>query len=161
MKRIDIYTDGACSTDVKIGGWAYVCREYRDSGEPTTFYESGYRLNTTNNRMELLSVLNALKYIVDYENNCKVTIFSDSAYVVNAINMGWLRKWQLNGWMLTSDEKEVKNKNLWKKILSIIEYIEDNCNIYLEFKKVKGHSGDELNELADKLATGEVKKRKK
>lgn len=146
-----IFTDGACSGNPGPGGWAAII----------TFSEkykilSGNEVNTTNNRMELLSVVMALfKIINEYRNECdEITIISDSAYVVNAINKNWLKLWKSKGWN-TSQDKQIKNADLWKKLDNLLDLFEV-IEIKVNFEKVKGHSGNYFNELVDKKAREEV-----
>lgn len=158
--KLKIYTDGACSTELRLGGWAVV---YKFENEDV-FCETGHATNTTNNQMELYAFYKALKFIYNSVSDCEIEIYSDSAYVVNAVKLGWLKKWSKNGWMLSSGDGKIKNVKLWKAILNILSYLEEYCFDYgcmsLKIEKVKGHNGDELNEMADKLATSEVKKLK-
>ncbi|HHU42865.1 MAG: ribonuclease HI [Bacillota bacterium] len=143
MKHVDIYTDGACSNNPGKGGWAailiYKGREKVISG--------GYA-NTTNNRMELFAIITALKQL---KEKCDVTIYSDSSYSLNPFIKGWISKWQNNGWK-TSNNKEVKNKDLWHALL-----LEANKH-KVTFVKVKGHSDNEYNNRCDKLAKEEIEK---
>lgn len=144
---VRIYTDGACSENPGPGGWAYV---FNSEEECKT--NAGYELSTTNNRMELMAVLNALNKIEDiskHKNN-EYEIYSDSAYVVNSINNCWLTKWKLNGWK-TTQGSDIKNKDIWLKIDALLKNIRQR-NIKLTIIKVKGHAGNTFNELVDKLA---------
>lgn len=145
MKQIELYTDGACSVNVQIGGWGCILI-YKDSKKEL----SGGELNTTNNRMELMAVIKGLEAL---KEPCQVNIYSDSAYVVNAFEKNWITSWQLAGWK-TASKEEVKNIDLWKKILSLSSYHK------IKFIKVKGHSDNELNNRCDFLATNEIKKLK-
>lgn len=145
MKEIAIYTDGACSGNPGPGGWAAVLLYNEKKLEL-----SGYQEETTNNRMELTAVIRALEAL---KMPCAVHLYSDSTYVVNAFNKGWLLSWQRNNW-LKSDKKPVENQDLWKELLPLAE------THTVRFHLVKGHSDNEYNNLCDKLATGEVKSRK-
>ncbi len=145
MKEIDLYTDGACSGNPGIGGWAAVLIYNGKQKEI-----SGGEIETTNNRMELTAVIKGLEAL---KEKCKVVIHSDSAYVVNAINNNWLINWQLNGWK-TSSKDEVLNRDLWERLLELLSIHSST------FVKVKGHSTNELNNLCDKLAVAEVQKLK-
>lgn len=143
MKKITIYTDGSCSGNPGAGGWGAVLiyngKEKRISGGENP---------TTNNRMELAAPISALSAL---KEPCEVELYSDSAYLVNAFNNGWLNSWQTNGWR-TADKKEVKNADLWQKLLGL-------CKIHkVEFIKVKGHSDNEYNNICDKLAVEETQK---
>ncbi len=137
MKEVTIYTDGACSGNPGPGGWAalliYNGHEKEISG--------GEKL-TTNQRMELKAALEALAAL---KEPCKVKIYSDSAYLVNAFRQGWLKKWQRNGW-LTIEKKPVENRDLWESLLALTERHE------VEWYKVKGHSNNYYNERCDRLA---------
>lgn len=146
---VRIFTDGACSGNPGIGGWAaIICTDT----EVKTL--SGGCDDTTNNRMELLAVVNGLTHVL-VKGHREVLIASDSAYVVNAINNRWVNKWQANGWIKT-DGEPVKNTDLWQSLLELIESFDK-----VEFMKVKGHAGHHLNETADKCARNEVQRLKK
>ena len=144
-----IYTDGSCSLNNKndttfdgCGGCAtVVCNETSIIQEIVEHYR-----NTTNNRMELRAVWNALK-VAEAQNEC-CTIYIDSAYIVNCFEQKWYKKWLANGWR-TSNRQAVKNVDLWKEIIHIYNRIESRLTIV----KVKGHSGNPMNERADMLAT--------
>ena len=147
-----IFTDGACSSNPGPGGWAAIINLKEE-----TKILSGNKLDTTNNYMELMAAKEAVKYFIrkEDEHQCdNVRIMSDSAYVVNAINKGWLKKWSKNGWK-TKDGNDIANKELWKELHNLLE--KDKCG-KIKFVKVKGHSGDTFNELADKVAKEEVEK---
>jgi len=138
---VDIYTDGACSGNQfkeNSGGWGAVLI----SGEKRKEISGGAR-NTTNNRMELTACIMGLRELK--QANVKINMYSDSAYIVNCINNGWYRKWEMNGWK-TSKKEPVENRDLWEELLRLIKKFE------VEFIKVKGHSGNELNDRADELA---------
>ena len=143
---IRFFTDGACSGNPGPGGWAFII--YDSNGCKKV---SGNECETTNNRMELTAVVEALRYICDNSTMFDVCeIISDSSYVVNAINNQWISRWTINGWKTTRGD-DIKNKDLWlsfKRYISII----DNIGIPLSFKKVKGHSGNTFNEQADEEA---------
>ena len=143
MKKVDIYTDGACSGNPGPGGWGAILSFGQKSKEI-----SGYEEDTTNNRMELKAVVEALKIL---KEPCEVTIYSDSAYVVNAFTKGWVESWKSNGWKSTSKNK-IKNIDLWKELDSLVN--EHNVS----WEKVAGHSGDALNEKCDDLAKSEIQK---
>lgn len=137
-KSISIWTDGACSGNPGPGGWAAILLWGEHKKEI-----HGREDHTTNNRMELSAVIYALQSLKS--NNYEVIIHSDSAYVVNAIEKGWLTNWRQNGWK-TANKKPVENQDLWKLLYPLlIEYKPS-------FIKVKGHSGIHWNEEADKLA---------
>ncbi|MCH5164359.1 MAG: ribonuclease HI [Clostridiales bacterium] len=141
MKQVTIYTDGACSGNPGAGGY---CAILSYKGQQKTV--SGYEANTTNNRMELLAIIEGLKAL---KEQCEVQLYSDSSYCVNAFTQGWLKSWELKGWR-TSDNKDVKNVELWQELLQLTNYHK------VFFNKVKGHSDDELNNLCDKIARKEI-----
>lgn len=148
--KIRIYTDGACSENPGPGGWASIW--VSDNGIKVI---SGNNPNTTNNQMELLAVVKSLYRIRYYSDYCKeFEIYSDSAYVVNSINNNWIDRWMLNDWK-TSRGDDVKNVELWKEILHLL-YTTRMLGVKITFIKVKGHSGDTLNEYADEIAKKEV-----
>ncbi len=141
MKKITIYTDGACSGNPGIGGWAAVL-SYKNNIKEI----SGYDKETTNNRMEMYAVIQALRAL---KEPCECEIFSDSQYVVDAINLDWISSWQLKDWR-TSSKTEVKNIDLWKALLF------EMSKHKVTFTKVKGHANVELNERCDKLAKAAI-----
>ena len=142
MKEVTIYTDGACSGNPGPGGWgAILMYEYIKKEI------SGAKKDTTNNIMEITAVLEALKLL---KVECKVKVYSDSAYVVNAFKQGWIYNWQKNNWK-TADKKPVKNQELWKELYA--ELLKHKFN----FVKVKGHSDNEFNNRCDFLATSAIK----
>ena len=143
MKNITLYTDGACSGNPGAGGWACVLI-FNDNKKEM----SGGESLTTNNKMELLAVINGLKAL---KEPCNVEIFSDSAYVVNAFLNDWIGNWIKNGWK-TVNKKEVLNQELWKELIKLTEIHSIHWN------KVKGHSDNELNNRCDELARNEVEK---
>lgn len=143
MKKVDIYTDGACSGNPGIGGW---CAILIYNGIEKTI--SGFNKQTTNNRMEVFAIIQGLAAL---KERCEVTIYSDSAYAVNAIENGWLESWKCNGWR-TGDNKEVKNIDLWNDLS--LRMSEHN----VRFVKVKGHADNEYNNLCDKTARAEIDK---
>lgn len=142
MKKVVIYTDGACSGNPGIGGWCAILM-YKQHEKVV----SGYNKYTTNNRMELFSVIQGLAQL---KEPCEVDLYSDSAYVVNAINNGWLECWKKNAWR--KSDGEVKNVDLWKMLLIKLE-----CH-NVNFIKVKGHADNEYNNRCDEVARGEIKK---
>ncbi|MFR6640101.1 MAG: ribonuclease HI [Christensenellales bacterium] len=143
MKKVDIYTDGACSGNPGIGGW---CAILIYNGIEKTI--SGFNKQTTNNRMEVFAIIQGLAAL---KERCEVTIYSDSAYAVNVIENGWLESWKRNGWR-TGDNKEVKNIDLWNDLS--LRMSEHN----VRFVKVKGHADNEYNNLCDKTARAEIDK---
>ena len=142
MKKVTIYTDGACSGNPGPGGWGAVLI-YGETKKEI----SGARENTTNNIMEITAVLEALKLL---KEECEVEVYSDSAYVVNAFNQGWIYNWQKNNWK-TSGKDPVKNRELWEELYSYTRKHK------VTFIKVKGHSDNELNNRCDFLATSAIK----
>lgn len=143
MKEVEIYTDGACSGNPGPGGY---CAILEFNGNEKVI--SGGEKNTTNNRMELLAVIVSLKAL---KEKCHVKLYSDSAYVCNAINNNWLNTWQINNWR-TANKKEVLNKDLWDELLNLLSIHK------VEFIKVKGHADNEKNNRCDKIARSEILK---
>lgn len=143
MEEISIYTDGACSGNPGKGGWGALLIAGENKKEI-----SGGEKETTNNRMELTAPIEALKLV---KRPCKIKLYSDSAYLVNAFANGWIYNWQKNGWK-TADKKDVKNRDLWEEIYKFTK-IHD-----IEWIKVKGHSDNEYNNLCDRLAVAAIKK---
>lgn len=143
MKQVTIYTDGACSGNPGPGGWGAILM-YKDK----KLELSGYEAHTTNNRMELLAPIQALSRL---KEPCEVSVYSDSAYLVNAFRQGWLDNWLKRGW-LKADRKPVENQDLWKELLKY----QDIHSI--RWIKVKGHADNAFNNRCDELATGEIKK---
>ena len=147
INNVKIYTDGACSGNPGKGAFSYVILindiEIKN-------YCNGF-IKTTNNRMELMAIIESIKFIKNLENINKETniiIYSDSKYVVDSINKRWLNNWILK------DFKNVKNVDLWK------EYLAVNNNLNIDFIWVEGHSNIKYNEICDKLATNFIKKGK-
>lgn len=138
-----LYTDGACSGNPGAGGWACIL-SYKGNEKVL----SGGENLTTNNRMELMAVIVGLENIKEGHD---VKVYSDSAYVVNAFNQGWIDNWQKLGWK-TSGKSEVSNKDLWQRLLQAKE------KLNVEFVKVKGHSDNEMNNRCDCLAREEILK---
>lgn len=137
MKEVTIYTDGACSGNPGKGGYGIVLL-YKDKRRE--FFE-GYKM-TTNNRMETMAVITALKLL---KEPCKVNLYTDSSYVVNAINKGWVHNWKKNNWV-NSSKKKTPNVDLWEELLSLL----DIHNV--TFIWVKGHADNEENNRCDYLA---------
>lgn len=146
MHKVEIYTDGSCSGNGKEnspGGWGFLVlydgKEVKEC--------NGGETSTTNNRMEMLAVLNACRC---YDNEFNVEpaeciIHTDSAYIHSCISQSWWKNWVRNGW-INSKKQPVKNKDLWLKIIPFFQRLD------IKFEKVKGHSGNVWNERADKLA---------
>lgn len=142
MKKVEIYTDGACSGNPGKGGWGAVL-VYGEKEKEL----SGAEKDTTNNRMELTAVIEALGAL---KQPCNVVLTTDSKYVCDAINKGWVYSWKKNGWK-KSDKKPALNVDLWEKLLPLLE----KHNV--EFVWVKGHNGHPYNERCDTLAVSEYK----
>lgn len=145
MKKVDIYTDGACSGNPGAGGWAAILFYNGNKKEV-----SGYDKNTTNNRMELFAIIQGLNQL---KEQCEVNVYSDSAYAVDSFNKNWIDSWQKNNWK-TADKKDVKNKDLWTDLL--IKTGKHNVT----FIKVKGHSDNEFNNRCDELARDAINQAK-
>lgn len=145
MKKVEIFTDGACSGNPGPGGWGAILRCNGTEKEL-----SGGEKDTTNNRMELTGVIEALKAL---KFPCDVTITTDSKYVYDSITKGWVYKWKENGWR-KPDKKPALNPDLWGELLSLL----DIHNV--TFKWVKGHNEHPENERCDKLAVAECEKYK-
>ncbi|MCI5550517.1 MAG: ribonuclease HI [Christensenellales bacterium] len=143
MKEVTIYTDGACSGNPGPGGWGAVLMYGEHRKEI-----SGGDAHTTNNRMELTGPIEALELL---KQPCKVRLYSDSAYLVNAFNQHWIANWQRNGWQ-TSQKKPVENKELWQRLLELCRTHE------VEFIKVKGHADNAENNRCDELARAAIAK---
>ena len=136
--KIKIFTDGGCRKN-GIGGWGIVF-VYGDLVKEVY----GGTTNTTNNKMELTSVIEALKRVK--RKDIPVEVYSDSAYIVNCFHDKWYIKWRRNGW-INSKGQPVENKELWVELINLVESFDS-----IEFVKVKGHSGIKFNERADQLA---------
>lgn len=143
MKHVEIFTDGACSGNPGPGGWGAILR-YKDTEKEI----SGGEAQTTNNRMELMAVINALELL---KEQCEVTLYSDSQYVCNALTRGWAKNWKKNGWMRNRKEPAL-NPDLWDRLLSL--YDKHKVNVVW----VKGHDGHPENERCDKLAVAQSQK---
>lgn len=142
LKQVELFTDGACSGNPGPGGWAAILRY---SGHELEL--AGGESLTTNNRMELLAVINGLKKL---KEPCYVSVYSDSQYVVNAIKLGWIEGWRKKGW--TRKGGELKNPELWHELYDLIHLHKT------EFIWVRGHEDNELNNRCDALAVKERKK---
>lgn len=134
---VTMYTDGACSGNPGPGGYAAILM----AGKHRKEVSAGYR-QTTNNRMELLGAITGLESLT---KPCTVRLHTDSAYIVNAINKGWARKWQAQNWMRNKKD-HAENPDLWERLLSLCEQHD------VEFIWVRGHNGNPENERADRLA---------
>ncbi len=139
-KTVTVYTDGACSGNPGPGGWGAILR-YKD----TERVLSGGERATTNNRMELTGVISALSAL---KEPCAVELYSDSKYVIDALDKGWALSWRKRGWV-KSDKKPALNADLWEKLLELSEKHELRCHW------VKGHADNQYNNRCDALATAE------
>jgi ribonuclease HI len=140
-KRVEIYTDGACSGNPGPGGWAAVLTYGSHVKEI-----SGGERRTTNQRMELTALLEALRCL---KAPCDVTVYSDSAYLINCFRQRWYENWRRNGWVNSRGEP-VQNRDLWEALLAEVE------RHRVRFEKVKGHAGVKLNERCDELARAAI-----
>ncbi len=143
MKRVEIYTDGACSGNPGVGGWASILI-YKGVEK----IASGGNASTTNNRMELTAIIEGLKCL---KESCEVNIYSDSQYCVDAIEKGWLTYWLSHNWR-TKGKDDVKNVDLWKTLITLMDMHK------VTFIKVKGHSDNVNNNRCDEIARGEITK---
>lgn len=139
MKKVCIYTDGACSGNPGPGGWAAILRYNGHEKEL-----SGGERETTNNRMELMAVISALTAL---KESCEVELWTDSQYIEKAINEGWLAGWKRRGWKRKGGE--LKNIELWQELDSLL------ARHRVNFNWLKGHDGHEFNERCDTLAVAE------
>lgn len=144
--NVTIYTDGACSGNPGPGGYGAILMYGQHKKEL-----SGGDPNTTNNRMELMGVITALKAL---NRPCQVDLYTDSQYVVNAIEKGWAKKWQANGWMRNKKDKAL-NPDLWQTLLELLELHQ------VKFHWVKGHAENPYNNRCDELAVAESHKYKR
>lgn len=143
MKTVEIYTDGACSGNPGPGGWgAILCYMGREKEL------SGGEARTTNNRMELMGVIAALEAL---KEPCRVELYSDSKYVVDALEKGWAASWRKRGWV-KSDKKPALNPDLWERLLDLAQRHELRCHW------VKGHAENPRNNRCDALAVREREK---
>jgi ribonuclease HI len=140
-KQVTIYTDGACSGNPGPGGWGCILMYNQHRKE-----SSGGALNTTNNRMEITAALEALKLL---KEPCGVDLYTDSAYLCNALEKKWLDTWSKNGWK-TASKSNVENQDLWKELIVELDRHD------VQFHKVKGHADNEYNNRCDKLARDAV-----
>lgn len=143
MKKVYIYTDGACSGNPGKGGWGAIL-VYKNHRKEI----SGAEENTTNNKMELTAMIKALEML---KEPCEVEAYTDSKYVCDSINNGWAKSWEKNNWV-KKDKKPALNADLWEKLLNLIE------KHSVQINWVKGHAGHPENERCDELATSEIKR---
>jgi len=137
MKYVEIYTDGACSGNPGPGGYGVILKFGKHSKELSAGFKT-----TTNNRMELRAVIAGLSIL---REKCRVKIFSDSKYLVDAVKKGWAQRWRNNNWQRNKDEKAL-NPDLWETLLNLLEKHE------VTFEWIRGHAGHPENERCDKLA---------
>ncbi|MBQ8830315.1 MAG: ribonuclease HI [Oscillospiraceae bacterium] len=142
MKKVIIYTDGACSGNPGPGGWGAILKYGEKMKEM-----SGGEAETTNNRMELTGVIASLSAL---KEPCEVTLYTDSQYIVNAINEGWLKSWIAKGWKRKTGP--VKNPDLWQKVYDLLQIH------MVEFVWVKGHAENPYNNRCDEMAVAESHK---
>ena len=142
MKKVKIYTDGACSGNPGAGGWGAILMYNEHKREM-----SGGERITTNNRMELTAAIESLSAL---KEPCSVELFTDSQYLSNAINLGWMESWKKHGWR--RKDGEVKNSDLWKRLDGLLSIHS------VDFFWVKGHAENEYNNRCDELAVSEWKK---
>ena len=143
MRTVTIYTDGACSGNPGPGGWGAILEWNGHEKEL-----SGGEANTTNNRMELTGVIRALQAL---KEPCQVELYSDSKYIIDAMNQGWAIRWKKNGWMRNKSDKAL-NPDLWEVLLQLCSYHQ------VKFNWVKGHASNPKNNRCDQLAVAESKK---
>ena len=143
MKTVELYTDGACSGNPGPGGWGVILR-YKETEKEL----SGGAADTTNNRMELTAVIEALALL---KEPCVVELYSDSKYVIDGLSKGWARGWQKRGW-IKSDKKPALNPDLWERLLELTDRHE------MRYHWVKGHAENEKNNRCDQMAVAESKK---
>jgi len=137
MKHVTIYTDGSCSLNPGPGGWAAILKCDKHEREIT-----GYAALTTNNQMELIAALEGLRAL---KHPCRVSLYTDSAYLANSFDKQWIHQWRNNGW-LTKRKKPVKNRELWEELWEQVQ------RHRVAWIKVKAHSNNQYNERADRLA---------
>ena len=142
LKEIEIHTDGACSRNPGPGGYGVILKY----GEKCKELSGGYRM-TTNNRMELMAVIKGMEVL---KEKCRITLYNDSKYVVDAIEKGWAQKWRANAWKRNKREKAV-NPDLWERLLRLCKYHD------VAFKWVRGHAGNHENERCDQLSVQAIK----
>jgi ribonuclease HI len=140
-KHVTLYTDGACSGNPGPGGWAALLQ----FGEQERTLK-GAEPDTTNNRMEMMAVIEGLRAL---KEPCRVAVHTDSAYVVNAFEQRWIANWQRRGWM-TAGKKPVKNRDLWEELLRLVDTHD------VTFVKVKGHADDARNNYVDGVAVSAI-----
>jgi len=145
MKKVEIYTDGACSGNPGTGGFGVVlkCGKYEKE-------LSGAYSNTTNNRMEIMAAIKGLEAL---KRPCDVIVYTDSRYLVDAMNKKWVYRWKANGWMRTKKEP-AKNADLWKRLLKAMD------GHRIQWAWVRGHSDNRYNNRSDELAVRAIREKK-
>ncbi|MEG0304704.1 MAG: ribonuclease HI [Oscillospiraceae bacterium] len=143
MKQITIYTDGACSGNPGPGGWGAVL-DYKGTRREI----SGGDADTTNNRMEMMAFISALKLL---KEPCEITLCSDSKYVIDGLSKGWAKGWRARGWV-KSDRKPALNSDLWAMLLDLAE------SHKITYNWIKGHAGHKENERCDAMAVAQSQK---
>lgn len=146
MKQIDLYTDGACSGNPGPGGYGVILVY---GGKEKVL--SGGEKSTTNNRMELLGVITGLRAL---REACEVNLYSDSKYVIDAIEKGWARAWKARGWV-KADRKPALNADLWEILLPLLDFHRVHCHW------IRGHAGHPYNERCDRLAVAAIERENK
>lgn len=139
MKNVRIYSDGACSGNPGPGGWGAIIQCDKPKAEKEL---SGAEANTTNNRMEMLAIIEAAALL---KEACDITIYTDSTYVADAFRKRWIDSWQKNGWR-TAAKTPVKNEDLWRRMLEVL------ARHKVRWEWIRGHAGHPQNERADRLA---------
>ena len=147
MMETRIYTDGGCSGNPGPGAWAYILL-----GPEGQKQNAGFDPQTTNNRMELLAVIEALQAVRERPDpgSAEIQLFTDSQYVKNGIS-DWIHNWKRNGWK-TRSKKPVKNQDLWRKLLSL------SSSMHVQWRWLQGHAGDRYNEACDRLVRETIRK---
>lgn len=143
IKQVTIYTDGACSGNPGPGGWGAVLLYGAHRREISDFEAS-----TTNNRMEMMAAIQALRLL---REPCEVELYSDSSYLVDAFNKKWIQNWLARGWV-KADKKPVKNQDLWEELVALTSVHK------VRFVYVKGHADNPENNRCDQLATGAIRR---
>ena len=143
MKQVEIFTDGACSGNPGPGGWGAILR-YKGTDKEI----SGGEKQTTNNRMELTAVIEALKLL---KEPCEVTLWTDSKYVADGLGKGWAAGWKKNGWR-KADKKPALNPDLWDELLNL------NDKHTIKIQWIKGHASHPENEKCDRMAVAQSQK---
>lgn len=150
MNCLDVYTDGSYSYATKNGGWGYVIVA-PPSVKKLQYARYAGELNTTNNRMELMAVIKAYKFILEnYKIKQQISLYTDSRYVCDALEFKWVDLWRFRNWKTSSGEV-AKNQDLWVELTSLVKQLEEKGNT-LRYIWVKGHNGNYFNEYVDKLA---------